>query len=309
MKKKVLCISIVIFLIGYFCYSQNKATEFEKKMLNLSIKQKANVSDEDFEKGRNKFYNAISQVKNDSMQFTYVDYWNLTVAQLYLKAPDKDITFSFKKAYKLNPKNTCVILNSFLINSKEKYNKLIEITPNASTIINNCSNTLNSTEKKEVENKNHYTDDFLKEYSTKYKLDFNLVRLMANIAEDDQKYRDSNFTENSLKQRKIDLQNQKKIDSLYKRYNIYIGKSMVGDKFKVIMWLVIQHSNIDMMKKYLPILFDAYKQNNAPVGIIKMLIDRIYAIEKKVQIFGSQKGIKLANEKIRSEVKKEYGFK
>lgn len=40
----------------------------------------------------------------------------------------------------------------------------------------------------------------------------------------------------------------------------------------------------------------------------EMLIDRIYTIKTKQQIFGSQSGYPLADEKTRAAVKQEYGL-
>jgi hypothetical protein len=101
------------------------------------------------------------------------------------------------------------------------------------------------------------------------------------------------------------------IDALYKKYETYIGRSLVGKKFENVMWAVIQHSNIDMMERYLPVIKKAVTDKEIEVGPLKMLIDRFYGLKYGYQIFGSQGegfGFKLADEKTKNEIKIMYGI-
>ena len=75
------------------------------------------------------------------------------------------------------------------------------------------------------------------------------------------------------------------------------------------MWAVIQHSNLDMMERYLPIIQNAVKENELHLTTFKMLIDRIYTKPSMIiNFFGSQQGIKIADEKIIKEIKEKYGI-
>src|SRR5690606_9983453 len=144
-----------------------------------------------------------------------------------------------------------------------------------------------------------------KEYSSSKNLDEKLVELINAIEILDQKDR------NNLKsQKQFDITNQLKVDSLYNTYQRYIGKSLVGKKFENVMWQVIQHSNPEMMHKYLPIIQKAVEENEIDVGPFKMLIDRFYGLKYGYQIFGSQSGFgfELADDKKRKEIKLKYGI-
>ena len=74
------------------------------------------------------------------------------------------------------------------------------------------------------------------------------------------------------------------------------------------MWLVIQHSNINKMEEYLPIIVNAVKNKELSPIPLAMLLDRIYTIKDGYQIFGSQMGVKLGDESIREKVKFKYGL-
>ena len=77
------------------------------------------------------------------------------------------------------------------------------------------------------------------------------------------------------------------------------------------MWAVIQHSNIETMEKYLPIMHEAIKKGNLSEGTIKLTIDRIYCAKYNYQPFGSQFGgdCKSSSKEVREKVKAKYGFK
>jgi len=76
------------------------------------------------------------------------------------------------------------------------------------------------------------------------------------------------------------------------------------------MWSVVQHSNPEMMKKFLPILKKAVAEGELPTAPLKMTIDRYYGLVYGYQVFGSQGGldIELANEQKRREIARAYGI-
>ena len=63
--------------------------------------------------------------------------------------------------------------------------------------------------------------------------------------------------------------------------------SNVG-KFVGIAFFTIQHAELEIQKKYLPIITEAYNQNEAHFNWVAMLTDRILLLEGKPQIYGSQ---------------------
>lgn len=150
------------------------------------------------------------------------------------------------------------------------------------------------------------TEVDLKAYSSENNLDYNLVELISNISKLDQEYRSSEEKIYLKKQPALDKRNQKLIDSLFNKHQKYIGKTLVGEKFESVMWSVIQHSNLEMMEKYLPIIQKAVQEDNLNQTPFKMLIDRIYSQKENYQIFGSQGGVELASEEIRKKVIAKY---
>jgi hypothetical protein len=138
------------------------------------------------------------------------------------------------------------------------------------------------------------------------KLNPELVRVMNSIYLNDTKYRMVNPVDWS-KQKPLDERNQRLIDSLFNIYQTYIGKSLVGKQLESTMWLVVQHSPLAMMERYLPIMATAISQKQLDEVPFKMLIDRIYWLKYNYQIFGSQGAkIKVADDEIRNEVIKKY---
>ena len=148
----------------------------------------------------------------------------------------------------------------------------------------------------------------LNSYCKKNGLDKNLVQLMRSIEQDDQRYRVQDYMKNLAKQTELDSLNLQIIDSLYNKHGAYIGKSLVGEKFSYVMWLVIQHSNIEKMEEYLPVLIEAVKKKELKLTPLKMLIDRIYTVRFGYQIFASQMGVDLANEEVRKKVIAKYAI-
>ena len=72
----------------------------------------------------------------------------------------------------------------------------------------------------------------------------------------------------------------------------WVGKDKVGQQANTTLFLVIQHSDLKVQQKYLPMMRDAVKKGNADAGSFAYLIDRIALREGKRQIYGSQMGRK-----------------
>jgi len=133
---------------------------------------------------------------------------------------------------------------------------------------------------------------------------------MDQISRDDALYRKTSKDDLPVKQAELDQKNQQLIESLCREYGTYIGKGLVGDKYESVMWAVIQHSNVEMMGHYLPLIHKAVKDNELPVAPLKMLIDRFYGLKFGYQVFGTQSGFgfDLAGEERRMEIELEYGI-
>ncbi len=70
----------------------------------------------------------------------------------------------------------------------------------------------------------------------------------------------------------------------------WVGKDKVGGQANQTLFLVIQHSDLKIQQKYLPMMKEAVKKGNANSSSLALLEDRIALREGKKQIYGSQIG-------------------
>lgn len=70
----------------------------------------------------------------------------------------------------------------------------------------------------------------------------------------------------------------------------WVGKDKVGQQANQTLFLVIQHSDLKVQQKYLPMMKEAVKKGNANPGSLALLEDRIALREGRKQIYGSQIG-------------------
>jgi hypothetical protein len=70
----------------------------------------------------------------------------------------------------------------------------------------------------------------------------------------------------------------------------WVGKDKVGQQANQTLFLVIQHSDLKIQQKYLPMMRAAVKKGNANSGNLALLEDRIALREGRKQIYGSQIG-------------------
>ncbi len=70
----------------------------------------------------------------------------------------------------------------------------------------------------------------------------------------------------------------------------WLGKDKVGEQGNICLFLVVQHSDLQTQKKYLPMMREAVKNKKAKGTALALLEDRVALGEKKPQIYGSQIG-------------------
>ena len=71
----------------------------------------------------------------------------------------------------------------------------------------------------------------------------------------------------------------------------WVGADKVGERANQALFLVIQHSELKIQQKYLPMMREAVKNNNAKGSALALLEDRVALGEGKKQIYGSQIGL------------------
>lgn len=110
-------------------------------------------------------------------------------------------------------------------------------------------------------------------------------KILEKVLIEDQKYRGA--IENASLQKDIDEHNlrivTKIIDSLG-----WLGKDKIGEDANLALFATIQHSNLKIMEKYLPVLKDAVNKGNATKKELAFLIDRVERLNGRKQIYGTQ---------------------
>lgn len=132
------------------------------------------------------------------------------------------------------------------------------------------------------------------------KLDKSLVKILDSVLYYDQKYRsqiekvESQYGRKSKEwdelARKItyhDSVNEKTVIAMLDKYG-WLGPDVVGNNGNTALFLVIQHADIDVQQKYLPMMREAVKNNKAKPSSLALLEDRVALGTGGKQIYGSQ---------------------
>jgi len=303
--KKVILLFFITLLGSTQSYCQTEKMDyafnyqtFDTDIFKFVPFKREGVTDQAYNLAITILDNTKSATKGDPKNLTFSDFWNITSAFIQLKEPSKNIEITFKKAIALDAKAICSYIQ--MTGSASKLEKAIP-----ETFLPFYANCLESSG-------NQSSKPDVKQYALDNNLDVKLVCLMSSIGADDQKFRVLTPV-NWDKQHPLDIKNRHLIDSLYAVYKTYIGKTLVGKDYESVMWAIIQHSpssstDTYMMEKYLPEVSKAVEQNELAITPLKMLIDRIYTIKYHYQIFGSQTGVPVADEKTKSEIRKKYNI-
>lgn len=70
----------------------------------------------------------------------------------------------------------------------------------------------------------------------------------------------------------------------------WLGADIVGQRGNQALFLVVQHADITVQEKYLPMMRDAVKKGNAAASSLALLEDRVALGQGRRQIYGSQIG-------------------
>lgn len=89
------------------------------------------------------------------------------------------------------------------------------------------------------------------------------------------------------KMQAIDSSNLIEIEKILDKYG-WLGREEIGHKGVTTLFIVIQHADLEVQKKYQPILEKAVKDNKLEASNYAILVDRIAMREGKRQIYGSQ---------------------
>lgn len=290
---------VLIFIMAYTgAFAQNisfTANNFNAAVLKYQPTQREGVSDKDFNRGTFYLEQTVKSTAGNPNNLNAVDYWNITMAFIKLREPKAHIELSFQLAADNDAKSLCSVLEAY---GEKTLTFLAKHIPELSShFYAGCAEILAEEE---------IFDPVV--YAEEHQVDLELVRLMVAINETDQMYRNEAEVDWSL-QTPLDERNMKIIDSLYQQHQAYVGKGLVGEKFSSTMWAVIQHSTVEKMEEYLPIVHAGVQAGDLHPTPLKMLIDRIHVIKHGYQFFGSQGGAEIASDEEREKIEQTYGLK
>jgi len=105
------------------------------------------------------------------------------------------------------------------------------------------------------------------------------------IYERDQKTRTGN--DSAAFMQYIDSCNLAIIESLISKYG-WPGKSFIGERGNYTVWLVIQHADLEVQEKYLPLMQESVSKNESRPVDLAYLEDRIKMRRGEKQVYGTQ---------------------
>lgn len=293
MKSPLFPTLFTLLIFSPFSWGQTPSftyADFEAQFMVFEPQQPSTVSAKDFEFAEMVIRETKSAVAQDVDGFNIADYWNIATAFARLQAPERDLELVWQKI--LAAESHCEYLIEL-----QPHSPLDDIFPEAyARQVALCRG--------EAAQKTPQPFD-LNAYAQEHQLDVALLRRMQQMEQNDQRFR-STQQGVSRQQALLDRQNQQQVEALYQEYGTYMGRSLVGDQFMATMWQVIQHSNLAMMERYLPVIHGAVQEGELGVVPLKMLVDRIYAIKHNYQIFGSQQGVPMASTAIQEQVRRTF---
>lgn len=68
----------------------------------------------------------------------------------------------------------------------------------------------------------------------------------------------------------------------------WVGKNRIGEKANQAIWLILQHADLKVQEKYLPLLKESVKKDESEGWQLAFLEDRILMYNKKKQKYGTQ---------------------
>ncbi len=86
---------------------------------------------------------------------------------------------------------------------------------------------------------------------------------------------------------KMDSINQMEVIQILEKYG-WLSQDFVGKKASAAIFLVIQHADLSIQEKYLPVMRQAVKNGAARIEDLALLEDRVLMRQGKRQIYGSQ---------------------
>lgn len=240
-----------------------------------------NSTPEEWHAGSIQYLNMITQQflsKENKTKRDSAGYYG-TVAGMYANLGESaDTVFHYLDlALSYHREHTCSMLLSFERKMKNSTNGMYfgKLDPQRYMFrLVKCENYLNSLPKS--------NDDDIR---SNLDFDQNMINLIENMIENDQKYR---FVNRMDKQKPYDDENRILLDSIFRNYG-YPGKSKVGEMHSSYIATIFLHMGLEFQEKWLHLLIDAFKSGELDRGSIVFALDRIHTFKHNKQFFGSQR--------------------
>lgn len=263
---------------------------FETKVMAYQAESRPELAEEKLAYGKMILRETRAATGAKANNFNRSDYFNILSAFLTLKESSANIDLAFTKFLAADA-DDCEYLRAF---SEEafKNDKYAPVWDRWLAALTDCPDVVSKTFD-------------ARDYARSGGFDPELITALDAIRQDDQRHRThDNYV--AEKQSPLDERNLHRIESLSDQYGGYLGRSLVGKELESVMWMVIQHSNPEAMRRYLPVIHQAVKNKELGSTPLKMLIDRIYAAEQGWQVFGSQYGVPLGSEAEQEDIRGKY---
>ena len=112
-----------------------------------------------------------------------------------------------------------------------------------------------------------------------------IKKQLSDIYERDQKTRTGKDSTDFMSY--IDSCNLIQVEEIITKYG-WLGKSVIGNKANVALFLIIQHSELSVQEKYLPLLEESVSKGESRATDMALLKDRVLMRQGKKQLYGSQ---------------------
>ena len=290
-------ITILICFMAISTYSQ----EIE---VGYFPKQKKGISDEKYNRGKKTLEYVYTLLEKDSTIYA-TTYWNLATGFNMLKEKPEKIYKFLALAKKENSNRFCVVVHKYL------RGRDIKTCGFYKTLGKKFLDLVTDCKKNDLKPKS--LEDMIaeKESMDLSGLNETLIDRLIILMEKDTRYRGRSFEygdKNKEAWIKLDTEARIELLELFEE-NGYAGKDIVGEKYQNYMCQFLEHvGGIEAQEKYLPLVANAFKNNQLHAIPLKMLIDRIYSTKTKTQIFGSHAGVPYAKDSIIAQVKKDYSL-
>ena len=112
-------------------------------------------------------------------------------------------------------------------------------------------------------------------------------RIMAMIQSDPATVSEEEFRALMGEQTTVDEANLVRLEEIVREYG-WPSTELVGKEANGAAWVILQHADIAVQRRYLPLLREATKENRALASNLAMLEDEIALVDSGQQIYGTE---------------------